>query len=257
MPRADSIETLAGWLRAATSAVAFTGAGVSTESGIPDFRSPGGVWSRFRPVYYQDFVTSREARVRYWRMRCALYREFAGARPNDGHRALAELERRGALQAVVTQNIDGLHQDAGSRRVVELHGTARAIACIACGRDFPVSEVMAVVEADEQAAPDCDACGAPVKARTVAFGQPMPEAEMQEATNLAMRADLFLAIGSSLTVEPAASLPRIAAECGARLVIINQTQTALDDVARLLIREPIGAVLSEVVRRLDAASAGK
>jgi NAD-dependent deacetylase len=248
VPRTSPIETLTEWIRSSALTVAFTGAGMSTESGIADFRSPGGVWSRFTPVYYQDFIASREARVRYWRMRRELYREFAGAKPNAGHRALAQLEACGRLGAIITQNIDGLHQDAGSRRVIELHGTARVIACIACDRERPVDEVMALVEADEDAAPDCEACGAPIKAKTIAFGQPMPEAQMQESAALATEATLFLAIGSSLTVEPAASLPRLAHQCGAKLVIINRTETPLDREAHLLIRNAIGETMAEVLR---------
>lgn len=237
------IDRLSDLLRSAHSAVAFTGAGMSTESGIADFRSPGGIWSRFAPVYYDEFVTSRAARVRYWQMRRELYKEFGGAKPNDGHRALARLEEAGRLRAVITQNIDGLHQDAGSRRVIEIHGTARRIGCIACGREFPPDDVMARVEAGDEA-PDCDACGAPIKAKTIAFGQPMPEREMREAVELAAGSDLMLAIGTSLTVEPAASLPRIARQAGAKLVIINRTETPLDHLAHLVINGGIGETLA-------------
>ncbi len=229
-----------------SAGVAFTGAGISTESGIPDFRSPGGVWSRNRTIYYDEFVSSREARIEYWRQRVELYREFADAEPNDGHRALAEFERRGNLVAVVTQNIDGLHQLGGSKRVIELHGTARVIGCIECGKEWPPEEVHTWIDRGNEA-PDCDECGAPLKSKTISFGQAMPAAQMQEAAQLCRQADLLLAIGSSLVVEPAASFPRLAKQHGAKLVIINRTETPLDDYADLVIRESIGETLMSVL----------
>ena len=238
----DQIEQLAELIDGARAGVAFTGAGMSTESGIADFRSPGGVWSRYKPVYYDDFVRSREERVRYWKMRIEMYREFSGAKPNAGHLALAEFERWGRILTVITQNIDGLHQDGGSRRVIEIHGTNRMMACIECGKEWTPEEVHARVDAGDDA-PDCDECGAPIKAKTISFGQAMPEAKMAQATRLSLEADLCLAIGSSLVVEPAASLPRIAKQAGARLVIINKTETPLDTVADLVIRDPIGQTL--------------
>lgn len=232
-------------VRAARAGVAFTGAGMSTESGIPDFRSPGGVWAKHKPVMYDDFLQSRAARVRYWQMRRELYREFASAKPNAGHLALARLESVGRLTAVVTQNIDGLHQDAGSKRVIELHGTARVVACVRCGREWEPDAIMKRLESGDDA-PECDSCGGPLKSRTISFGQAMPEREMNEAAALAQEADLFVAIGSSLVVEPAASLPRIAKEAGATLVIINQTETPLDSIADVMIRQRIGPVLQSV-----------
>ncbi|MBI4716199.1 MAG: NAD-dependent deacylase [Planctomycetes bacterium] len=241
----DPVERLANLLEARASAVAFTGAGISTESGIPDFRSPGGVWARNAPVMYDDFVRDRRERVRFWKMRRELYPLIRDARPNDGHRALARLEAAGVLGGVITQNIDGLHQAAGSRRVLELHGTARRVACIGCGREWPPEEIIARLNAGDDA-PDCEECGAPLKSKTVSFGQPMPEGVMAESVELARAAGVFLAIGSSLVVEPAASLPRVAAYGGAALVIINNASTPLDEMAELLIREPIGATLSRL-----------
>ena len=238
----DLIDNAAAWLNNAGCAVAFTGAGISTESGIPDFRSPGGVWSRHQPVMYDEFVASRAARVRYWKMRVEAYRDFASAKPNDGHLALARLEQIGLLQAVITQNIDGLHQLAGSRRVTELHGTARVVACIECGREWVPEEVHARIEAGDEA-PDCDDCGAPLKSKTVSFGQAMPAEAMAEAGRWADASDLFFVLGSSLVVEPAASIPRLAKLRGAKLVIVNRTETPLDDQADLLIRDPIGETL--------------
>lgn len=251
----DGIAQLADWLRTAESAVAFTGAGISTESGIPDFRSPGGVWSRYQPVYYDEFVRSRPARVLYWKMRMEAYREFAAACPNAGHRTLAQLEAGGQLRGVITQNIDGLHQMAGSRNVVELHGTARMVACIACGREWEPETVHARIEAGEEA-PDCEDCGAPLKSKTISFGQQMPAEAMESAHHLTLETGrgtgLYLAIGTSLVVEPAASFPRIAKENGAKLVIVNATPTPLDRLANLIIRDPIGATferLGDLVQR--------
>lgn len=241
-----SVERLATLLNNAPATVAFTGAGISTESGIPDFRSPGGVWSRTTPVYYDEFVSSRAARVRYWTQRVQIYRDFAEARPNAGHKALARLEESGRLSGVITQNIDGLHQLAGSRNVVELHGTARMVACIACGKEWTPDEVHGWIEAGQDA-PDCDECGAPLKSKTVSFGQAMPEEEMRAAARMVAEADLVMAIGSSLVVEPAASIPRKATQKGAKLVIINRTETPLDAQADLVINDSIGTILHGVL----------
>jgi len=250
------VQRLAKILSGARSGIACTGAGISTESGIPDFRSPGGVWSRNQPVMYDDFLRSRDERVRYWAMRAEMYRDFVDAKPNDGHAALVTLEKRGHLTAVITQNIDGLHQDAGSRRVIELHGTNRIIACQRCGKQWLPPEILARLDAGDDA-PDCDACKGPLKSKTISFGQAMPEREMRESTNLALESDVCLAIGSSLVVEPAASVPRMAKESGATLVIINLTPTPLDSVADLIIREPIGVTLIAALEHLDALTETK
>lgn len=241
-----NVEKLAEMISRAKRGIAFTGAGISTESGIADFRSPGGIWDRHTPVYFDEFVASREARVRYWQMRIELYKEFEGAQPNAGHRVLAGLEESSQLAAIITQNIDGLHQLAGSKRVIELHGTARIIACIACGKEWSPPEVHAMIEAGD-AAPDCDECRSPLKSKTISFGQAMPEKKMGEAAELSKEADLYLAIGSSLVVEPAASLPRMAKQYGATLVIINKTPTPLDPYADLVINESIGETLEAAV----------
>jgi NAD-dependent deacetylase len=242
----DSVARLCEFLLESRSAVAFTGAGISTESGIPDFRSPGGFWSRNTPIDFSEFVASREARVRFWKQRIEMYRDYADAQPNDGHRALARLEQIGRLMAVITQNIDGLHQIAGSRRVIELHGTARMVGCIDCGKEWAPETVHAIIEAGNDA-PDCDECGAPLKSKTISFGQPMPVDAMNEAGQLCSRAELCLVVGSSLVVEPAASFPRLAKSRGARLVIINRDDTPLDYLAELIIREPIGVTLRAVL----------
>ena len=206
----STIERVADWLREAQSAVVFTGAGMSTESGIPDFRSPGGVWQQNEPVYYDDFLASAAARFEYWRQKSEMADDFACAQPNAGHLTIARWEQAGRIEAVITQNIDGLHQQAGSRRVLELHGTARWVACIDCDERY---EPLPLIEAfrAEQAVPPCAACGGRLKSATISFGQSMPIDLMRESVELAERSDLFLAIGSSLVVYPAAGLPELRA----------------------------------------------
>jgi NAD-dependent deacetylase len=241
----ESWKQVAGWLREAESAVAFTGAGISTESGIPDFRSPGGVWSKYQPVMYQDFLASARARHEYWRQKSQAHADFAAARPNDGHRVLARWEEQGLLWGVITQNIDGLHQDAGSRNVLELHGTNRAIECLDCHRRFdPQPLVEAFLETDQ--VPDCPRCGGLLKHATISFGQALPPDVLEEAGRRSRECGLFLAIGSSLVVEPAASLPRVAHAAGARLVIINRDPTGQDEIADLVLHASIGATLSGI-----------
>jgi NAD-dependent deacetylase len=238
---------LADWLSSASAAVAFTGAGISTESGIPDFRSPNGIWSKVSPVYFDDFLRSPTARHEYWRQKSVTHVEFSGASPNDGHRAIAEWETAGVLRGVITQNIDGLHQEAGSRRVLELHGTAREIGCLTCGVRFPADPwVQQFLEL--QTVPDCPDCGGLLKHATISFGQALDESVLQEAMRLSRDSDLFLAVGSSLVVHPAAGLPALAKDNGARLVIINRDPTPLDGLADLVIREAIGPTLSQVAR---------
>jgi len=237
-----SQSVLANLLESANSVVAFTGAGISTESGIPDFRSPNGIWSKASPVYFDEFLRSPAARREYWRQKSIAHVDFAQARPNDGHRVLAEWEKAGRLNGVITQNIDGLHQEAGSRHVLEVHGTAREISCLTCGKRSPADPwVRQFLET--QSAPDCPDCGGYLKHATISFGQPLDETVLEQASALARQCDLFLALGSSLVVHPAAGLPALAKESGARLVIINRESTPLDDLADLVIRDGIGATL--------------
>ena len=240
---------IARYLSESLRAVAFTGAGISTESGIPDFRSPGGIWSRYQPVLFQDFLASEKARREYWLMKKEGYRELRGAKPNAGHRALASLEAAGKLRAIITQNIDGLHQDAGSRRVLELHGTSRYCICLECSARYEPELIQDRLEAGVEV-PRCDSCGGLLKSATISFGQALPVDVLSEAIDLCIKTDLILAIGSSLVVEPAASLPLQAKQNGARLVIINKTETPLDDLADLVLRDPIGASLTQVVQHL-------
>ncbi len=231
-------------LRNTTRAVAFTGAGISTESGISDFRSPGGVWERHRIVTYQEFISSAEARREYWVMKRELHRELGGARPNRAHLALAEMEERGKLDCLITQNIDGLHQDAGSspEKVVELHGTNRRAACLDCRREWPIEDIQARLEKGEEV-PLCPDCDGFIKPATIMFGQSMPAVEMERAYEAAARCEVFLMVGSSLQVEPAASIPRAAHQGGAALIYVNRTSTPSDALAGTIFREPAGEVL--------------
>ena len=241
---------IAGWLQAAQQAVVFTGAGMSTESGIPDFRSPGGVWAKYQPVMFQDFVSSDAARREYCRQKCEGHADFGAAKPNVGHQVLANWEAAGRLRAVITQNIDGLHQAAGSKRVLELHGTAMEIVCLSCEQRFAPEPIMNVFR-ETGAAPLCESCGGYLKSATVSFGQSLPEDVLSQAWQLARKSDLFFVLGSSLVVEPAASLPRFARQHGARLVIINRDPTDQDSSAHAVLHEPLGAALAEIDRCLQ------
>jgi NAD-dependent deacetylase len=246
----ETIDRVAGWLSAANSAVAFTGAGISTESGIRDFRSPGGVWSKYRTVYFEEFLASAEARHEYWRQKCEMHQEFGAAEPNAGHRVLAEWEATGRIRGVITQNIDELHQLAGSQRVLELHGTARRAACLNCEARYDIEPLVAKFLASD-AVPTCVACGGILKHATVSFGQPLPAEVFMEAARWSRSADLFLAIGSSLVVAPAADLPQLAKERGARLVIINREPTPLDAIADARLTGSIGEVLTTIAAGVD------
>jgi NAD-dependent deacetylase len=224
-------------------AVAFTGAGVSTASGIPDFRSPGGVWSRYRPVSFPDFLASDTGRRRYWEYKRAMHGAFSGARPNAAHHALARLERQGRLQAVITQNVDGLHQDAGSRQVIEVHGSGRRVECLQCRRSVPAEEVFARLTADEFPIPTCEACGGWVKPATISFGQNLLPEVIEEAFRLAHECDLMIVAGSSLVVYPAAAVPEAAAEAGAAVLIVNGEPTPLDGRATVVVHGAVEKVL--------------
>jgi NAD-dependent deacetylase len=245
----DDIVRFGQLMREASRGVAFTGAGISTESGIPDYRGPQGVWNTETPVYYQDFMASREARVRAWQRGVRMFHRCGSAKPNDGHLILTELQRRGHITSVITQNIDGLHLDAGNENVIELHGTNRFAACQHCWKEWPATAIIERVEKGDEA-PECDACGGPIKARTISFGQAMPEKEMRLAMEASLKADLYVSIGSSLVVEPAASFPRLARQAGAALVIINNQETPLDDIADIVIRKPIGETMRKLLRQL-------
>lgn len=249
MTDSDTIAQVATWLASSRSAVVLTGAGISTESGIPDFRSPGGVWSKYRTVYFDEFLASESARHEYWRQKCEAHREFAAAGPNAGHRVLAQWEAAGRIRGVVTQNIDELHQLAGSRNVLELHGTARRAACLDCSARFDIEPFVAQFLADDHV-PACPRCGGRLKHATISFGQSLPAEVLMNANRWSREADLFLAIGSSLVVTPAADLPRYAKERGARLVIINREETPLDRLADATLGGSIGEVLTAIATKL-------
>ncbi len=252
-------EQLAQWLIESGCTIAFTGAGISTESGIPDFRSPGGIWSTSQPVLFDDFVASEEARVEYWRQKSLAAREFADAQPNVGHEILARWEEQGVLRGLITQNIDGLHHLAGSRKVQEIHGTARQVTCLDCGW---LDDVGTWVDQYmvTRLAPRCPECDGPLKHATISFGQSLSPEVLEKCSDWARESDLFLVMGSSLVVHPAAGMPQLALQQGARLVIINATETPYDDAADLLIRAPLGETLSAVdlaVQKLRDPEGGK
>jgi NAD-dependent deacetylase len=231
-------------IAASHSIVGFTGAGISTESGIPDFRSPDGVWARNRVIEYEEFVSSRAGRIEYWRQKIESWPAMREAKPNAGHLAFVELERRGKLRAMITQNIDGLHQRAGQSPglVIELHGTTVEASCLSCGYRIPIDEAIGRVQAGDPA-PNCEKCGGYLKPATISFGQAMPKRGLARAFEVSRRCQVFLAVGSSLVVYPAALLPLTAKQSGARLIIINRTPTPLDELADLVLREESGKTL--------------
>ena len=228
--------------------VGFTGAGISTESGIPDFRSPNGVWANNRMIEFQEFISSRTGRIEAWRQKAIAWPEMRNAKPNAGHLAFVELERQGKLLALVTQNIDGLHQRAGHNpaNIIELHGTTAYAACLSCGVRITMDAALARIEAGDLA-PECEKCFGLLKPATISFGQAMPQAEMQRAAEACYECDVFIAAGSSLVVHPAASFPALAKQNGAALIIINRTPTPLDEFADLVLNEEIGKTLPKLV----------
>ena len=246
------LEDAAELMQQAKRILVLTGAGISTESGIPDFRSPGSIWQQQPPVSYQDFVNKPEARQQYWHSRHRLSAQVAAARPNAAHRALAELEQRQLLLGVITQNFDGLHQDAGHppEHVIELHGTSRFAACTLCGRRSSMAQLQERINAGE-VDPRCPACGGFLKSATILFGQRLPEDELARARALAGECDLFLVVGSSLKVVPAATLPRLALQRNIPLVIVNLQATPLDDYADIVIHEKAGLVLPPLVTMMN------
>jgi NAD-dependent deacetylase len=235
--------------------VVFTGAGMSTESGISDFRSPGGIWSRFDPseFTFQKFLASEESREKYWEFSTSSWGEMAAAKPNPGHHAIAELDSLGRLDCVITQNIDGLHQRSGipDEKVIELHGTAWWVNCLECGQRYPREQIQARLKGGIKV-PRCDSCGGIMKPATISFGQAMPERETREAEKRAAACDLFLVAGSSLVVYPAAQMPLIAKDSGARLIIINLTPTPHDPYADITIHDKIGPALPQIIDQVKA-----
>jgi NAD-dependent deacetylase len=243
-----AVSSLRDLIADARCIVPFTGAGISTECGIPDFRSPGGLWTKNQPIGFDEFMTSAAMRDEAWRRRFVMEDNFGKAKPGRGHMALASLYRVGKVPALVTQNIDNLHQASGiaAEDVIELHGNTTYATCLDCNQRYELPWVRQRFTAGGERAPDC-ACGGYIKTATVSFGQAMPTAAMQRAEQLSLDCDLFLAIGSSLVVWPAAGFPLKAKRNGAALVIINREETEFDDIADLVVHHDIGDVLGPFV----------
>lgn len=249
----ELIEEVADLIAKAKKVVVFTGAGISTESGIPDFRGPDGLWTKFDPedFTYQKYVTSREARKRLWSMSKTVGLSWHDLKPNPAHYAVAELEKLGKLDCVITQNVDGLHQKAGNSedKVIQLHGNMQWAKCLSCGERWRNEEVMRWVEMGAED-PQCVKCGGIIKPEGVFFGEAMPVKETMEAERHSTACDLCIVIGSSLVVYPAALMPQYAVQSGAKLVIINEGETSLDHVAHILIRDKAGKVMPRIVERV-------
>lgn len=248
--REDTVAALVALAWPARRIVAFTGAGISTESGIPDYRGPGGVWERNAPPTLRDFRENLETRRRYWLERRVNYPMLRDTQPNAGHLALARLQQAGLLRAVITQNIDGLHQKSGiaSETTYELHGNAHVVRCLDCRSTWPADEIQARLDAEPL--PVCEVCGGPLRAATVLFGESMPERPLRQAIAVANQCDLMLVVGSSLVVQPAARIPEVAVAAGARLAIVNRDPTPLDDLADVVVRGGAGQVLTDLADAL-------
>ena len=247
----DKIKQIAEKIKQRGKNIVFTGAGISTESGIPDYRSQGGIWDKFRPVYFDEFMSDRKAREEYWRRWQELYKGIEQARPNIGHAAIARLEQMGLLEAVITQNVDGLHQEAGlaDKKIIELHGNTRRIRCMSCRTITTTEEIKARLNSGD-AAPECE-CGGYLKPDTISFGQAMPVDEVEKATTLSHTSDFFLVVGSTLLVQPAAHMPVYAKQNNAFLAIVNLSDTPCDNMCDVLIRDKAGKVLQRIVEQVE------
>jgi NAD-dependent deacetylase len=234
--------------------VVFTGAGISTESGIPDYRSKGGIWDKFRPVYFDEFMSSKEARIEYWRRKSELYQDLTKAEPNPAHKALVTLYEMDLLKAVITQNIDGLHQKAGlpDEKVIELHGNTLRVRCMSCGKISSIHDAQKRIEAGDLA-PECE-CGGYLKPDTISFGQAMPVEEVRKAVELSQSCDVFMVVGSTLLVQPAALMPDYAKRNGAFLVIVNLSDTPYDSVCDALIHGKAGEILQKILHEVRGLS---
>ena len=236
-----TVQEFAAKLRESHEIVVFTGAGISTESGIPDFRSPGGLWTRYRPVTFQEYMSTESARIEAWKRRLETYEAHKNAKPNIGHYFIQSLDQRGKLIGLITQNVDGLHSETGlaDEKIVELHGTNRKVICLKCNKFFDPDEVIKRLVGDFSS-PKCDACGGILKAATISFGQAMPQEAMRRAQGWTEQAAVFMVMGSSLQVQPAASFPVFAKRNGALLAIINREPTPLDEYAEFVHHGAIG-----------------
>lgn len=245
----EAADALKEAILAARRVVVLTGAGLSTESGIPDFRSPGGIWSRMRPIEFDDFVNSEDARLEDWRRRFEMAALFTAAEPNAAHRAIAHWAANGPVSLVVTQNIDGLHARAGTPadKLIEIHGTGAHAHCLECGTHHSLDEAKATIE-ETGRSPRCRACGGLVKAAIVSFGERMPEDALIAAQTAVIDCDLLIAAGTSLVVYPVAALPLIANEAGARIVIASRAPTEQDDIAEFVVRAALGETIGALER---------
>jgi NAD-dependent deacetylase len=241
------LEEFAIRLQESRSLVFFTGAGISTESGVPDFRSPGGVWTKYQPVLFQDFLASAPARAQHWQLKKATYELFKTVKPNPAHHAICDFEKRGKLLGLITQNIDGLHKLAGTsdEKLVELHGTDRLVTCVHCGAGYQPADVYETWH-EGLPTPTCGACGGFLKSANISFGQSMPVEAMRRAQAWSEQADIFVVVGSSLQVQPAASFPVIAKRSGALLAIVNRAPTPLDDLADFVHNGAIGEFFKQL-----------
>lgn len=240
------LDIIAKKMAASGRNIVFTGAGISTESGIPDYRSQGGLWDKFKPIYFDEFMSSKDSRVAYWERWHTLYPDLTAAQPNKGHEAVTSLYDMGLIQAVVTQNIDGLHQESGlpDKAVIELHGNTRRIRCMTCGEVSPIEDARKRID-DGDTAPECH-CGGYLKPDTISFGQSMPMDKVNQALQLSQNSNFFMVVGSTLVVQPAAHMPVYAKQNGAFLAIINLSETPCDAMSDVLIQEKAGEVLQGI-----------
>ena len=247
------IKQIAAKIKQRGKNVVFTGAGISTESGIPDYRSQGGIWDKFRPVYFDEFMSARAAREEYWRRWQELYQGIQRSRPNAGHTAIARLDQMGLLEALITQNVDGLHQEAGvaDDKIIELHGNTRRIRCMSCRNITATKEIRKRLQSGD-AAPECE-CGGYLKPDTISFGQAMPVDAVEKATTLSHTSDFFLVVGSTLLVQPAAHMPVYAKQNNAFLAIVNLSDTPCDNMCDVLIRDKAGKVLQRIVEEMESS----
>jgi len=247
-----ALATVSGWIHESERLVVFTGAGVSTESGIPDFRSPGGIWEKYDPekMTYQNYLADPEVRKLRWKMFIELEAMWS-AKPNPAHLSIAELHHLGKLRAVITQNIDGLHQEAGvpADKVIEIHGTNREIYCLSCGARWPAAVVRDRIVEQGLDDPPCTECGGIIKTATISFGQAMPEKETRQSERLSREADLMLVVGSTLVVQPAALMPLVTHRSGGKVVIVNLSETGGDFYADLVIRGKAGEILPALLEK--------
>lgn len=248
----EGIELLTALMLQSQRPLLFSGAGISTESGIPDFRGPSGFWKTNKPILFQDFIGSAEVRLQAWKGHFAARQMMTDAEPNAGHIAVAALMRRWPESWLITQNVDNLHQNAGceEHRVIEIHGNATYALCLSCDKRYETEQVRQMLEKEEKA-PQCTECGGIIKTATISFGQPMPEKKTLHSFALSSNCDLFLCLGSSLVVEPAASMPATALSHGAKLAIVNLEPTPLDELADLVIQAPLGEVLRGLVLAIE------